>query len=104
MLAIGSAGGPAIPATIVNILINIIVYKKSLDDAVAAPRYDQQAAPEGIAYEQFLAPKAAIDTLIALGHGLRPGEAIGDVQAVSIDRGKLIAVSDPRHAGAAGAY
>jgi gamma-glutamyltranspeptidase/glutathione hydrolase len=104
LLAIGAAGGPAIPATIVNVLLSIIVYKKSLDDAVAAPRYDQQAVPEGIAYEQFVAPKAVIDTLVALGHGLRPGEAIGDVQAVMIDRGKLIAVSDPRHGGAAGAY
>ncbi|MEK6375377.1 MAG: gamma-glutamyltransferase [Acidobacteriota bacterium] len=104
LLAIGTAGGPAIPATIVNILINTIVYKKSLDDAVAAPRYDQQATPEGIAYEPALAPKAVIDTLVALGHSLRPGEAIGDVQAVLIDRGKLIAVSDPRHTGAAGAY
>jgi len=104
LLAIGSAGGAAIPATIANILINMFVHRKSLDDAIAAPRYDQQAAPDGIAYEQTLAPKAAIDTLVALGHGLRPGEAIGDVQAVMIDRGKLIAVSDPRHAGAAGAY
>lgn len=104
LLAIGTAGGAAIPATIANILINVIVYKKSLDDAVAAPRYDQQAASEGIVYEQTLAPKAAVDTLVALGHGLRPGDSIGDVQAVMIDRGKLIAVSDPRHAGAAGAY
>jgi len=104
LLAIGAAGGPTIPATIANILINVVVYKKSLDDAIAAPRYDQQAAPEGIVYEQTLAPKAAVDTLVALGHGLRPGDSIGDVQAVMIDRGKLIAVSDPRHAGAAGAY
>ncbi len=63
-----------------------------------------QAVPEELLYEQPLAPKATIDTLVALGHGIRQSDAIGDVQAVMIDRGKLVAVSDARHGGAAGAY
>ena len=104
LLALGAAGGPAISSIITNIIIDIIVYKKSLDDAVAAPRYDQQPAPEEIVYEQSRAPKATVDGLIALGHGVRQSESIGDVQAVMIDRGKLVAVSDARQSGAAGAY
>jgi gamma-glutamyltranspeptidase/glutathione hydrolase len=103
-LAFGTSGGTAIPSIIVNVLINMIVNKKSLDDAIAAPRYDQQAVPEDIAYEQSRAPKAMLDALAALGHGTRPTEAIGDVQAVMIDRGKLVAVSDSRHGGSAGAF
>jgi gamma-glutamyltranspeptidase/glutathione hydrolase len=104
LVALGAAGGTAIAPTIVNILIDLIVYKKSLDEAIAAPRYDQQAVPEDVAYEQGRAPKTTIDALIALGHGVRAGGAIGDVQAVMFDRGKLIAVSDPRHGGSAGAF
>src|SRR5262249_37504383 len=99
-LAVGAAGGAAIPAVIANVLIHI-TNKKSLDEAIAAPRYDQQASPEDITYEQERAPKATLDALGALGHGIRVSDAIGDVQAVMIDRGKLIAVSDPRHGGAA---
>ena len=103
-VAIGTSGGPAVPAIIANIIINLIVYKKSLDDAIAAPRYDQQAVPEDVTYERTRAPKATIDALAALGHGVRAAESIGDVQAVMIDRGKLVAVSDPRHGGSAGAF
>ena len=82
----------------------MIVNKKSLEDAIALPRYDQQAMPEDIAYEQGRAPKAVLDTLTAFGHGIRATEGIGDVQAVMIDRGRLVAVSDPRHGGSAGAF
>jgi gamma-glutamyltranspeptidase/glutathione hydrolase len=104
LLALGTSGGPAIPSVIANIIISIIVNKKSLDDAVAAPRYDQQAAPEDVAYERTRAPRPVLDALSAMGHGVRVVDAIGDVQAVMIDRGKLVAVSDPRHGGSAGAF
>jgi gamma-glutamyltranspeptidase/glutathione hydrolase len=103
-MALGTSGGTAIPSIIANVLINVIANRKSLDDAIAAPRYDQQATPEDIAYEQGRAPKALLDTLTAMGHGIRATEGIGDVQAVMIDRGRLVAVSDPRHGGSAGAF
>jgi gamma-glutamyltranspeptidase/glutathione hydrolase len=103
-MALGTSGGAAIPSIIANVLINVIANKRSLDDAIAAPRYDQQATPEDIAYEQGRAPKALLDALTAMGHGIRAIEGIGDVQAVMIDRGKLVAVSDPRHGGSAGAF
>lgn len=104
LLGIGTSGGLAIPAIVANILIQMTVNRKSLDDAIAAPRYDQQAASEDVAYEQGRAPKAVLDALTALGHGIRAGQSIGDVQAVMIDRGKLIAIADPRHGGSAGAF
>src|SRR5262249_36080284 len=104
LLAIGTSGGTAIPAIIANVLVQMVVNRKSLDDAIAAPRYDQQAAPEDLAYERERAPKATLDALTAIGHGIHATDAIGDVQAVMIDRGKLVAVSDPRHGGSAGAF
>ncbi len=104
LVALGTPGGGAIPAMVMNVLLNIVVYKKSLDDAIAAPRYDQQATPEDLLYEQPYAPKATIDGLATLAHGLKASDAVGDMQAVMIDRGKLIAVSDPRHGGAAGGF
>jgi gamma-glutamyltranspeptidase / glutathione hydrolase len=103
-LAVGAAGGGAIPAIVANVIVNVVVYKKSLDDAVAAPRYDQQATPEEIVFESRRAPKPTVDALLALGHATRPVESLGQVEAVMIDRGKLIAVSDPRGSGAAGAF
>ena len=96
-----SVGRPLKPAIVVNALLTIIVYGKSLDDAVAAPRYDQQATPEEIAFELALAPKATLEALGAYGHGVRQLETIGDVQAVMINGQRLIAVSDPDPAGRA---
>jgi gamma-glutamyltranspeptidase / glutathione hydrolase len=104
VLAIGTPGGATISTTIAQILLDMLVFKRSLADAIAAPRWSQQATPEEISYEQGRAPQATIDALLALGHGVRGRETIGDVQAVSIDGKKLLAISDARHGGAAGGY
>ncbi|HSY50336.1 MAG TPA: gamma-glutamyltransferase family protein [Thermoanaerobaculia bacterium] len=104
VLAIGTSGGAAISTTIAQILLDMLVFNRTLTEAVAAPRWSQQATPEEIAYEQGRAPQATVDALLALGHGVRARESIGDVQAVSIDGKKLLAISDARHGGAAGGY
>ena len=90
--------------TSLQVVINSIVFKKSLYDSVAAARYEQQAAPDQIEYEESLAPKATIDSLNAMGHGVFARDSIGDVQALQFDRGRIVAVADPRHGGAAGGF
>jgi len=104
VLAIGTPGGAAISTTIAQILLDMLVLNRSLADAIAAPRWSQQAIPEEITYEQGRCPQATVDALVTLGHGVRGRETIGDVQAVSIDGKKLLAISDARHGGAAGGY
>jgi len=104
VLAIGTPGGPMITTTIAQILLDMFVFKRSLADAVAAPRWSQQATPEEISYENGRAPQATLDALNAMGHGITAREAIGDVQAVQIEGKKLKAISDSRHGGAAGGY
>lgn len=104
ILAIGTPGGATITTTLAQILIDMIVFKHTLAEAIDAPRWSQQAVPEEISYEQLRAPAATLAALQSLGHGIRAQEPIGDVQAVLIDGGKLLAISDPRHRGAAGGY
>jgi Gamma-glutamyltransferase len=104
LLAIGTPGGATITTTLAQILLDLLVFKRRLPDAIAAPRWSQQGTPEEIAYEQGRAPQATLDALTALGHGIRAREPIGDVQAVLIDGSRLLAISDPRHGGAAGGY
>ena len=103
-LVLGTRGGPAIPTTLLQVLLNVIVYRKSLVDAIAAPRYHHQGLPEDIFYEQGRAPKMLLESLGAMGHGVRDREPIGDVHALQFDHGKIIAVADPRGGGAAGGY
>ena len=104
VLAIGTPGGPTITTTIAQILLDMFVFKRPLAEAIAAPRWSQQATPEEISYEQGRAPQATLDALLALGHGITAREAIGDVQAVLIEGRKLRAISDSRHRGAAAGY
>jgi len=104
LLAIGTPGGATIPTTIAQILLDVLLFDHTPANAIAAPRYSQQAVPEEVAYEQGRAPQSVIDALLAMGHGVRARDAIGDVQAVWIAGGKLLAISDARHGGAAGGF
>ena len=104
LLALGTRGGATIPSTILQVVLNVIVYKKSLFDAIAAPRYHEQAVPDEIAYERERAPVKTVEALNALGHPVSPREGVGDVQAIMFDGKRIIAVADPRNGGAAGGY
>ncbi|HSP33475.1 MAG TPA: gamma-glutamyltransferase, partial [Thermoanaerobaculia bacterium] len=103
-LALGTLGGPTIPTTLLQVLLDIIVFKRSLAEAIEAARYHQQADPEDLFYESDRASKPLLDALGAMGHGIRAREPIGDVQAVGFIGGRIVAVSDPRGHGAAGGY
>ncbi len=102
VLAIGSAGGTMTPAIVLQVILNITRYNKSLNDAVEAPRFDQQATPDDITYEATRTAPEVVARLTAMGHGMRATDSIGDVNAVLIETGRLTAVSDSRHAGVAG--
>ena len=103
-LALGTRGGGAIPTTILHVLLNVVVYGKSLNDAVAAPRYHLSARPEAVQYESGRASNMAIEALNRLGHSVSARESIGDVHAILFENGRLVAVADPRRGGAAGGY
>jgi gamma-glutamyltranspeptidase/glutathione hydrolase len=102
-LALGTRGGPTIPTSLLQVFLNVALYKKSLYDAIAAPRYHHQALPDQISYERA-APLPTITALAAMGHGTVVRDDIGDVQAILFDRGRIVAVADPRGSGAAGGY
>jgi gamma-glutamyltranspeptidase/glutathione hydrolase len=103
-LAIGSAGGSAIPTTIVQVFLNVVVHGKSLPDAVAAPRYHHAGTPDEMVVERVRAPQATVDALNAKGHSVSLRDSVGAVHAILFDHGRLIAVADPRGGGAAGGF
>jgi gamma-glutamyltranspeptidase / glutathione hydrolase len=103
-LVLGTRGGPTIPTSVLQVFLNIAVFKKSLAEAIAAPRYHEQAWPEDIYYESGRAPESLLLALGSMGHGIKGRDPIGDIEAVIIESGVLTAVSDPRAGGAAGGY
>ncbi|HEX8153779.1 MAG TPA: gamma-glutamyltransferase [Thermoanaerobaculia bacterium] len=103
-LALGTRGGPTIPTSILQVFLNVAVYKMTLADAVAAPRYHHQAVPDTIYYERGRGTPATVDAINLMGHGIIPREAIGDVHAILIEKDRITAVADPRAGGAPGGY
>jgi gamma-glutamyltranspeptidase/glutathione hydrolase len=103
-LVLGTSGGAAIPNIVLQTFLAVGLYGKSLPEAVAAARCDQQATPEDISCEHTKTPAETISRLRSMGHGVLEGEAFGDIQALMIDMQRITAVSDPRHGGAAGGF
>ncbi len=104
ILALGTSGGSRIPTTVLQILLGTLVYDQPLAASIAAARFHQQALPEEMDYESTRSPQALIEALAALGHPMAARDSIGDVQAIEVRGGKITAISDPRHGGAAGGF
>ncbi len=103
-MALGTRGGATIPTSVLQVFLNVAVYGKSLYDAIAAPRWHHQGLPEEVFFERGMAPKETLNSLMRMGHGVKERDPIGDIHAVQISNGKIIAVADPRHGGAAGGF
>lgn len=103
-LALGSSGGTAIPTTILQVFLNVVVHGRSLQAAIDAPRWHHPALPDALVVEQGRAPQATIDALNARGYAVDHRKAIGDVHAILFENGRLVAVADPRRGGAPGGY
>jgi gamma-glutamyltranspeptidase/glutathione hydrolase len=99
-LAYGSPGGATIINSVVNITINLIDHKMSLQDAIDAGRISVSSAGSGVTLETNRLPASAASGLVALGYTVTPGD-VGSVQAVLIDQqtGKQYGGADDRREG-----
>ncbi|HZJ65432.1 MAG TPA: gamma-glutamyltransferase [Kofleriaceae bacterium] len=102
----GSPGGPTIPTTTAQILMQILDYGRTIDQAVAGTRIHHQWLPDAIIAEDTIDPAIA-QGLAARGHKLITRRAIGHANCIEVDptTGDLRAVADAgRRGGDADAY
>lgn len=103
LAAYGSPGGSTIINSVVNMTVNLIDHRMSVQAAIDAPRISTSGG--SVAYEAGFDAKN-LDALTALGHILRdkPGD-IGSVQAVVVDpeSGMHYGGADSRRAGSVSA-
>lgn len=105
--AVGSPGGPTIINTVLQVILNMIDFKMTLQAAIDAPRFHHQWLPDHIHWEVFGVNPDTRALLEAMGHKLReiPGASrnpsqIGDAQGIAIDESGLrLGASDPRLGG-----
>ena len=89
LIAYGSPGGSTIINSVLNVTLNLIDHKMTLQDAINAPRVSITSTGSGISRDNGIAPaaipQATVDGLTALGYTVGAPADIGSVQAVLID-------------------
>ncbi len=106
-LILGSPGGTRIFSSLTQIIINIIDFDMSIDEAIEAPRfftYSSQGKPRSISLESRFSEKT-IETLKNMGHSVRIREAFdkyfGGAQGILIlkDKKLILGGADSRRDG-----
>ncbi|MEO7174213.1 MAG: gamma-glutamyltransferase, partial [Saprospiraceae bacterium] len=104
-LALGSPGGPMICTTVFQVIANRIIFGKTLEQAVAAPRFHHQWKPDELYIEKDKFSHEVLEALRAAGYKLNERTAIGAVDAIEIlPDGSFIGVADPRGNDSAAGY
>jgi gamma-glutamyltranspeptidase/glutathione hydrolase len=107
VMVVGSPGGRTITNTVLNVLLNRIVFHMSMDQAVQLPRQHHQWFPDRIQFEYADDPayESMVNQLRHMGHVVIGASSQGQGSAHSIDidlkTGLRIGVADWRRGGAA---
>ena len=99
LLLVGARGGPRIITSVTQTIVNVIDHRMSLADAINAPRLHHQALPDTIRYEPGGFTPALLDSLRALGYGLRDISNIGSVNGIMRVGRTWVGYADPRSGG-----
>jgi len=108
LIAYGSPGGATIINSVLNVTLNLIDHKMTLQDAINAPRVSITGTGSTISRDNGIPPAnplsaATVAGLIAqpLGYAVNPPLDIGSVQAVLVDQktGKQYGAADRRREG-----
>lgn len=95
---VGSPGGRTIINTTLQLILNLIDFGMSMDEAVAAPRIHHQWLPDRIRIESNGVTTAAVQRLEEMGHTVQVGGQQGSANSIGVDprTGELVGAPDPR--------
>jgi gamma-glutamyltranspeptidase/glutathione hydrolase len=99
LVAFGSPGGATIINSVLNVAMNLIDHRMTLQEAIDAPRVSVTSTGSGVSVEPGF-PQATLDGLRGLGYTVSNSE-IGSVQAVVVEpkTGKQYGAADSRREG-----
>jgi len=102
VLVTGSPGGSRIISAVLQVITNVIDYRMSITDAVAAPRLHHQWLPDEVRVEHGF-PDATLEALRAMGHRVAVPLGQTSANSILIDAEGFHGAPDPRTRGAAAA-
>ena len=94
-LVIGSPGGTTIPTQLYQMLINVLEFNMSTEDAVWKPKFHHQWFPDVVYVEKGF-PVEVIKKLKEMGYEIVERGSIGRFEAIKIVSNKIEAVADKR--------
>lgn len=106
LLVLGSPGGGTIINTVLQVLLNALVFKMDIRQAVSAPRFHHQWMPDRLILERVGFSADTLEKLRQAGYWLDFRDSLGDCEAIEIDAksGWRFGASDPRGEGKAVGY
>ncbi|MGD1155962.1 MAG: gamma-glutamyltransferase [Terriglobia bacterium] len=105
-LVLGSPGGGTIINTVLQVLLNVLVYKMDILQAVTSPRFHDQWMPDCLTLERVGFSSDTLEKMQQAGYPLSFRDSIGDCEAIEIEpeSGWRFGASDPRADGKAAGY
>ena len=105
-IVVGSPGGSRIITTVLQILVNLIDHRMTVERAIASPRIHFQWWPDKLFFEPHALPIDVQRVLRSLGWVLSGHWPMGNAQLIRVDstRGLMIGAADPRGEGTVAAY
>jgi gamma-glutamyltranspeptidase / glutathione hydrolase len=105
-LVVGSPGGSTITNTVLQVLLNVLVYKMDVLQAVTSPRFHDQWTPDLLTFERVGFSSDTLTKLQQAGYPVSFRDSIGDCEAVEAapESGWRFGASDPRADGKAVGY
>ncbi len=105
-LVLGSPGGGTIINTVLQVLLNVLVYKMDVRQAVTSPRFHHQWMPDELVLEEWGFSADTVEKLKAAGYKITERGHIGECQAIALDpqTGWRFGAADPRGDGKAAGY
>ena len=100
IVTVGAAGGPTIITQTLLTISNIIDRGMTPAEALAAPRFHHQWAPDSLKIETKFG-EATLKQLEGLGHTLEKSPGFGACQCIELINGRLVPAHDPRVPGGA---
>lgn len=100
LLITGSPGGSTIPATVAQVLVNVLDFGMTVAEATHAPRIYQNIEDDTLYVERGVSPDTRA-LLESWGHKIVVGETIGSSQSIMITETFIEGSADPRRPGAA---
>ncbi len=102
LLAAGAPGGSTIITTVLQIVLNVLVYDMNVGEAVSAPRVHHQWLPDRLMVERAGFDAETLDELRRRGHMIVEGEGWGNANAIVLTSdGWLEGAADRRGEGVA---